>query len=49
MGGFGTLNEVDMTLIVFFSIFGAALLAAFVWYVIKFSRAIAMAFNVNKI
>jgi hypothetical protein len=38
MGGFGTLNEVDMTLIVFFSIIGAALLAAFVWYAFKFCR-----------
>jgi hypothetical protein len=37
-GGFGTLNIVDITLIVFFSIFGAALLAAFVWYAFKFSR-----------
>jgi uncharacterized membrane protein YcfT len=37
-GGYGNLNAVDITLVVFFSIFGLVLLAAVGWYVYKFSR-----------
>jgi hypothetical protein len=37
-GGYGNLNSVDIALIVAFSILGAALLAAVVWFIVKFSR-----------